>query len=200
MMFAKKVILLAASLLLAMSLWGCSTDFDAENNSATSDATISEATLAGAGNCVGCHEDAELSTADSPDAVADYLAGKHVIHSTHINSDSDSGCLACHDPLGDGTSLEQYITDPANIPLEGLAAVTCETCHGGGGEHVSGQLPVPYVTPDYNRCGQCHNADVDHRKYHPEADNIIEKVSASPHLTGVRKTEAPCVKCHSDEG
>ncbi len=198
-MSGKKVILLAASL-LAMSLWGCSTDFDAENNSAASDATISEATLAGAGNCVGCHEDADLSTADSPQAVADYLAGKHVIHSTSINAGSDSGCLECHDPLGDGPSLEQYITDPANIPLDGLAAVTCETCHGGGGDHVSGQLPVPYVTPDYNRCGQCHNADVDHHKYHPEADSIVEKVSASPHLTGVRKTEAPCAKCHSDEG
>lgn len=197
-MFSKNVILLAASL-LAMSLWGCSTDFDAENDQASGGTTLTEATLAGAGNCVGCHGDADLSTSASPDAVTDYLAGKHVIHSTHINADSDSGCLECHDPLGDGASLEQYI-DAADIPLEGLAAVTCETCHGGGGEHVSGQLPVPYVTPDYNRCGQCHNANVDHHTYHPEADNIVEKVSASPHLTGVRKTEAPCAKCHSDEG
>jgi hypothetical protein len=198
-MFGKNVILLTASL-LAMSLWGCSTDFDAENQAANGSTTITEATLAGAGNCVGCHEEADLSTAASPQAVTDYLAGKHVIHSDHINAAAEAGCLECHDPLGDGPSLEKYITDANDIPIEGLAAVTCETCHGGGGDHVSGQLPVPYVTPDYNRCGQCHNANVDHHTYHPEADNIVEKVSASPHVTGVRKTETPCAKCHSDEG
>ncbi|MDF1578321.1 MAG: cytochrome c3 family protein [Desulfobulbales bacterium] len=194
-MSAKKAILLAASL-LAISLWGCSTDFDARDDQAS---PAAEASLVGAGNCIGCHGDAALSTVASPQVVNDYLAGKHVIHSTHIDA-AAGDCLECHDPLGDGPSLEQFITDASAIPLAGLAAVTCETCHGGGGDHVSGKLPVPYPTPDYNRCGQCHNATVDHHTYHPEADSIVEKVGASPHFTGVRKTEAPCAKCHSDEG
>ncbi|MFO7607407.1 MAG: cytochrome c3 family protein [Desulfurivibrionaceae bacterium] len=209
MMFGKKVILLAASLLLAMSLWACSTDFDARDDQASSAAGAS---LVGAGNCIGCHGDADLSTDASPQVISDYLAGNHVIHSTHIDADSGD-CLECHDPLGDGRSLENLIEPggpfapdppPAEeyIPLAGLAAVTCETCHGGGGNHITDTtgIPVPYVTPDYNRCGQCHNSDFFHNTYHPEADNIVEDYIDSKHLTGTVRNTAVCVKCHTDEG
>ena len=142
-MFGKKVILLAASI-LAMSLWGCSSDFDAENTPASgTGTTVVDNSSVGAANCIGCH------STRNPQVVADYLAGNHVIHSTRITAASDD-CLGCHDPLGDGPSVEPFIA-AGDIPLDGLAAVTCETCHGSGGNHVNG-TPIPYITPDYNRC------------------------------------------------
>lgn len=214
-MFGKKVILLAASI-LALSLWGCSTDFDAGNNQTSGEAgsAVVDTSSVGAANCVGCHEVLDISNTTT--VIADYLAGKHVIHSTHIDA-TDGDCLKCHDPFGDGRGLESLIAatgglydytlvDPtANeseyLPVAGLAAVTCETCHGGGGDHVNGAA-IPYKTPDYNRCGQCHNADFFHRTHGhtAEEDNIVEDYTASKHLSGAIRNSIACVKCHSDEG
>ncbi|MEN8134972.1 MAG: multiheme c-type cytochrome [Thermodesulfobacteriota bacterium] len=222
-MFGKKVIVLAAAI-LAISLWGCSADFEAENNQAaggTGTAVVDNSSV-GAANCIGCHE--VLDIANSTTVVADYLAGKHVIHSTHVDA-ADDCALKCHDPFGDGRSLETYIkvggpydpTDPAKVAetpvvggapvaveadyltANGLAAVTCETCHGGGGDHVNGAA-IPYKTPDYNRCGQCHNSDFFHNGYHPEADNIVEDYTSSKHFSGAIRNSAICVKCHTDAG
>lgn len=227
MMFGKKVILLTASI-LAVSLWGCSSGFDAENaqTSNGSGTNIADSSLIGAGNCIGCHQDASLSTTASPQVIADYLAGKHVLHSTHV--DATATCaLQCHDPLGDGRSLENFIVsgapyDPtllANPPIvsgnpvsteadylsvNGLLAVTCETCHGAGGDHPTSaaNIPMPYKIPDYDRCGQCHNADFFHdtHGHTPEEDNIVEDYKTSKHFSGAVRNQAVCVKCHTDEG
>jgi hypothetical protein len=219
MMFGKKVLLLAATI-LAVSLWGCSSDFDAENNPVAggTGTPVVDASSIGAGNCIGCHEDADLSTIDSPQIVTDYLAGGHVIHPaptdpalTIIDAASPPECLVCHDPIGDGRSLESFIapdgdyapTPSAAIPLAGLAAVTCEACHGAGGDHAvnAAGLPVPYATPDYDRCGQCHNAALIKNNVHPaEGDNILEDYTASKHFSGASRNQAVCVKCHTDEG
>jgi hypothetical protein len=199
MMFGKKVLMLAAAILV-VSLWGCSSDFDAENNPTLggTGAPVVDAASIGAGNCIGCHGDPVLF----PDAtvVADYLLGKHVIHSLDVDA-AAGDCLTCHDPIGDGRSLESLIA-PADIPLAGLAAVTCEACHGAGGDHATNAaaLPVPSKTPDYDSCGQCHNADFTHNTYHPEADNIVENYTASKHFSGSVRNLTICVKCHSDEG
>lgn len=192
-MFGRKMISLAA-LVLALSCWGCSSNFD--NTDSPTPVANDNASYLGAANCVGCHQSYDWSAGD----VSGFLAGKHVIHSTDVNADSGE-CLNCHDPLGDGPNLEQYI-DSSDIPLEGLAAVGCENCHGAGGDHAGGTLSVQYVSPDYTRCGLCHNAnaDADHHEYHPEADSILEKVTASKHFTGMQRTEVICSKCHSDEG
>ena len=153
----------------------------------------------GASTCIGCHEDFSWSS----EIVAKFLASTHVIHSTHIEASSEELCLSCHDPIGDGITLESYI-DPANVPADGLAAVTCEDCHGAGGEHY-GVGPIPAATPDYNACGQCHNDGwttifPPHIAHHPEGNNIVEDYVTSAHFDASGRNEPICVKCHNDEG
>ncbi|MCD6526149.1 MAG: hypothetical protein J7K75_04050 [Desulfuromonas sp.] len=152
--------------------------------------------LVGTAVCIGCHEDFSWSAQE----VADYLAGKHVVHSSHISqADAADDCLDCHDPIGDSAELETLI-DPANVPAEGLAAVGCENCHGAGGDHY-GVGPMPVATPDYTVCATCHDELPDsHLSYHPEANFIATKFVASRHFTTTVITEAICSKCHSDEG
>ncbi|MEW6429742.1 MAG: multiheme c-type cytochrome [Thermodesulfobacteriota bacterium] len=155
----------------------------------------------GADQCINCHQDFSWSAAE----VAAYLAGPHVIHSTHISqSDKNdpAGCLNCHDPIGDGPTLEALI-NAANVPNDatdkGLAAVGCEACHGAGGQHY-GTGPIPNATPDNTTCAACHETlPANHLTFHPEADNIGSKYAASPHASAPRNS-AVCVKCHSDEG
>ena len=150
----------------------------------------------GAGECVDCHQGLSFSQ----EAVADYLESKHVIHSSHINAGSDASCLLCHDPIGDGRTLEPFI-DPEDVPAEGLAAVGCEVCHGGGGQHF-GVGPMPNVNPDFTVCGECHNAlPESHIPHHPFADNILDNYLKSAHYAdGEARDSSPCFRCHSDEG
>ncbi len=88
--------------------------------------------------------------------------------------------------------------DPANVPAEGLAAVGCENCHGGGGEHF-GVGPIPIAKPGISECATCHDNDI-HHTYHPEADFIASKFLESRHYTASVRNEAICSKCHTDEG
>lgn len=167
----------------------------------------------GADQCVICH--------DGEDAVADYLVSKHVVHSHDVDATMGrDGCLACHDPIGDGRLLEGLI-GVDDVPLAGLAAVTCEACHGAGGQHY-GLGPIPIATPDYTVCGKCHSAafattTAGHTAF-TEADNILEDYEASPHAQSLYRgdeledperlllwgtsspNDAICVKCHTDEG
>jgi Zn finger protein HypA/HybF involved in hydrogenase expression len=120
-------------------------------------------------------------------------------------------CQLCHDQLGDGHRLVPGYTGNAPRPVIG-----CESCHGGGAEHY-GVGPIPYPKPDYQRCGQCHNADLpgDHLHYHPNAANIVEDYESSKHFhsinqhtlveTAAAKSEtvqvkALCSRCHTDDG
>lgn len=194
----KKLALVVASLVLA-TLWGCGSNMDSGGDQ-TQGAAGSFGTdgagikYVGASTCISCHEGFSWSE----EAVAAYLEGKHVIHSDHITAASGT-CLECHDPIGDGRTLEGLI-DADDVPAEGLAAVTCETCHGAGGEHY-GAGPIPNASPDFNACGQCHNSDMDHNAYHPEADNIVEDYTASAHRGGNgERNTTKCTKCHTDEG
>ncbi len=159
---------------------------------------------AGAAACIRCHQGFSWSSA----LVEGYLAGKHVIHSSHITEEEvdDSGCT-CHDPIGDGPSLEGYISS-ADVPDGGLAAVGCENCHGAGGEHW-GTGPIPVAKPGPDACGECHDvfddandADGNHRRYHAEGLDIYTNFTASIHWNEgeVSHAENKCVKCHSDEG
>lgn len=158
---------------------------------------IGTGTTAGGGACISCHEDFSWSA----QIVADFLAGKHVVHSSHITAaDAPDGCLACHDPKSDGPDIEQYIA-AADIPAGGLAAVGCENCHGDGGEHY-GAGPIPVARPGAAECGACHDAlpSGSHITYHPEADNIYTDYAASKHAESGDRNEVKCVKCHTDEG
>ena len=147
----------------------------------------------GTASCIACHQDFSWSKA----IVEDFLTGGHVIHNTHIEASSEAACLACHDPIGDGPGIEQYIA-AADIPDEGLAAVGCENCHGAGGEHY-GTGPMPVATPDLTTCEPCHNSTVDHSR-HPEGYDIYENYLVSKHAESGNHNSLKCVKCHTAEG
>lgn len=160
----------------------------------------------GADSCIGCHEGFSWSAK----VVEDYLLGAHVVHSSHITQlNAADGCLDCHDPVGDGAGLEDFI-DAANVPAGGLAAVGCENCHGAGGEHY-GVGPMPVARPEAVKCGTCHGElEPGHLVYHPEANNITEDYLASAHARSINEhtysdgsesdVKASCSKCHTDEG
>jgi Cytochrome c554 and c-prime len=202
----KKLILLSASLLL-LTLWGCSST-DSGGNSVVPDELqdqIFNAKYVGAALCVNCHQDPNVF--DDPDFAArsqeltgEYLNGAHVIHSDQINAGSETACLTCHDPIGDGPLLEQFINQ-ADIPAEGLAAVTCENCHGSGYGHW-GIGPLPDSSPNYNVCGKCHNdALPDSLLPHPpEGDNILARYLGSQHFASGSINASVCARCHTDEG
>ena len=197
----KKLALVVASLVLS-TLWGCGSNMDSGGDQ-TQGAAGSFGTdgagikYVGAATCISCHEGFSWSE----EVVAAYLEGKHVIHSDHIDQQTAKaeGCSECHDPIGDGPTLEGLIP-PANVPAGGLAAIGCENCHGAGGEHY-GAGPIPSAKPDYNACGECHATIPDnHLVYHPEANNIATKLQASGHFTQRLRGGVVCAKCHTDEG
>jgi len=123
----------------------------------------------------------------------------------------DPTCAECHDPLEEGRLVEAYY-DTTGITYLGAVdrpLVGCESCHGGGGQH-NGIGALPYPKPDPTRCGQCHNDDLDHFAYHPEADNILTDYQSAPHTASINshvyvrgddtKIRAKCARCHTDEG
>lgn len=92
--------------------------------------------------------------------------------------------------------------------LQGLL-LGCEACHGSGDGHVNASFPVAYPEPDFDRCGQCHNAsfnEVTHSNV--EGDEIVEGYKSSPHIHSLNEhtllntttVNAKCAKCHTDEG
>lgn len=151
----------------------------------------------GADRCIGCH----ASPIFDSQQVADYLDSRHVIHSSAVNAGLPAGCLSCHDPIGDGGTLERFL-DPAAVPAAGLAAVSCEACHGAGGEHF-GAGPLPHPAPDFNQCGRCHTVLPAGPAGHadPSANGIVEDYAAGSHAASQQGTAiAVCSRCHSDEG
>jgi hypothetical protein len=195
-MCGKRLILLAASLLLATT-WGCSSSMDSGGDDTVGDdlrEKIAASGFVGVDRCIDCHQDFSWSA----ETVYAYLEGAHVIHDKDINAESDADCLDCHDPIGDGQLAEPYI-NKGNIPNEGLAAVTCEACHGTGAEHY-GIGPMPDPVPNYEVCGECHNEEYPHDN--PEGAAIFERYTGSNlgHIDADGRNEARCVKCHNDEG
>ena len=188
-MRAKRLILLAASISL-MALWGCSSSMDSGGNNTGGGG--GPAGFVGADRCIDCHQDFSWSA----EIVQAFLEGLHVIHDQDINAESDAACLECHDPIGDGPLVEPYI-NPADVPDEGLAAVTCEVCHGTGVDHY-GIGPMPNPSPDYTVCGECHNQNYPHDN--AEGADIVELYVASKHAESGDRNDARCVKCHTDEG
>lgn len=195
----KQWLVMLVAVLASFTLWGCGSGGGSGSSAVTDSATLG---TDAAGNafvsssaCIDCHE----SFSWSADVVEDYLAGKHVVHSSHVSANSDASCLECHDPIGDGAGLEGLI-DAANVPEGGLAAVGCENCHGGGGEHF-GVGPMPIAKPGIEQCATCHDVIPEsHLNYHPEADSIATNFLASRHFTASVRNGALCSKCHTDEG
>lgn len=192
--------LIAAGLLGAtLALSGCSGS-DGAPGAAGKDGTdgtdfeVAANTYVGVSACLTCHFNG---------LGEDYLASKHVIHSTHISLTSGAACLECHDPRLEGPSLERYAAvGTANIPAGGLAAVSCEACHGESSNHVD----MPYTfkptaaKPQVADCGSCHTSlPASHLVHHPFADEIADRFATSRH--GNQNARAGfCSACHSHEG
>jgi len=181
--------------LLVGLLAGCGSSRDSASTAGTDGGNLgvdaAGVAFVGATTCIDCHETMSFSE----EAVADYLASKHVINFATIYGYDymlANGCVDCHDPIGDSPSMSALL---------GTAVVTmgCENCHGAGGEHF-GVGPIPSRNPDFNTCGQCHDAlPADHIPHHPLADNIVTNYQQSNHADSPRDG-TPCFRCHSDEG
>jgi predicted CXXCH cytochrome family protein len=157
----------------------------------------------GSASCATCHQNPAVVGAEFTAPLEKYRQSKHLLHSTQISAAAPALCLNCHDPLGDGRTL-QSLVPAANVPAGGLAAVGCENCHGAGGEHF-GAAPVPNVTPDFTVCGNCHNAGLPvgpAGHVGTGVGGILENYQASRHASSVRggATNPVCARCHSDEG
>ncbi|MDF1613737.1 hypothetical protein [Desulfurivibrio dismutans] len=158
----------------------------------------------GADRCLSCHENPGKVT--NTDPAATYLASRHATPGT-IGADADQQCLACHDPIGDGLNLGPWFTDHQQPPA-GMTAVGCEACHGAGTLHWLNFPEHPNPTPDYQACGQCHQAlPAGHSAYAGQgsftgyyADDILDTYRGSAHAGQVNKIGALCQRCHSDEG
>ncbi len=194
----QKITIAGMALSMLLPLWGCSSNLDSDDSETVpsgTQETVQARGFVGADRCIDCHEDFSWSQ----DEVNGFLQSGHVIHSPSNNAASDTTCLECHDPVGDGQLIQDLI-DPANVPPEGLAAVTCEACHGSGEDHF-GIGPMPNAHPEAATCGECHTQlPESHLQFHPEADNIFTDWQASAHADADGRNQTICVKCHNDEG
>ncbi|MFH7321477.1 hypothetical protein ACHHRT_12835 [Desulfurivibrio sp. D14AmB] len=150
----------------------------------------------GSDRCLVCHN----QDGYTPEAVASYLQSRHARPGT-VAADADAGCLACHDPLGDGLRLEPwFLAEPR--PAAGMTAVGCENCHGAGPHHLAVIPEHPNAAPDFNACGRCHTDLAAAAPGHPAAPSgdIIGKYLAGPHAAMAVRGTVACQSCHSDEG
>ncbi|HAL87098.1 MAG TPA: hypothetical protein DCM31_09720 [Deferribacteraceae bacterium] len=204
---SKRLLLLVMVTLLSMFVAvGCGSDGSDGKDGANPDVggivddvidTIDDDTsasndYAGANACITCHNGKTLE---------EHIASKHVTHSTHVSSaDVGDGCTACHDPLNEGIWFEGYL-DSADIPAGGLAAVSCEACHGKASNHISapGKYKPEFSKPGTEQCGTCHATLPDsHIPHHPYADMITERFESGGHSGSARS--GSCSACHSNEG
>lgn len=221
-MRSKRFAVLALSAVLALTLWGCGSSRDGGNIASGEGTSLATAQTVGINNCVTCHANYQ--------AVKDWNdpTNPHA-YNTHYSHFSDPICVTCHDSTGDGHLLPEtpfagLNNDPVNptIPtlaqaLEERPVVGCEACHGGGQYH-RGVGPIPYPTPDPDRCGQCHDKQWDssplltgHKTtYHVQGYGILTDYKASKHGNSIEAhnyasgsttdVRASCSRCHTDQG
>ncbi|BDV43947.1 C-type polyheme cytochrome OmcB [Geotalea uraniireducens] len=121
-----------------------------------------------------------------------------------VASVGDTACIQCHsavtDPLtGEGIVAQYQQNSPHN--QDGLG---CESCHGGGAQH-NGVGPIPYPTPDANRCAACHDGTqsftVGGVATVAPSTNANTAFDTSNHVEGTPShTSGLCIRCHTHEG
>ncbi|MHB8773467.1 MAG: cytochrome C [Syntrophales bacterium] len=107
---------------------------------------------------------------------------------TQVVAVSETACITCH-----STSVERLTGYPivANYTqsVHNLNSVGCQACHGPGGAH-NGIGPIPFPSPNYVQCQQCH-----------DGNRLVTNYAASNHLGAATEDgEAKCNRCHTHQG
>lgn len=198
-MHKRKISLILTIVAGALLLWGCGSNSSSGSPDPVAGNFGTDANgiaFSGTTGCIACHQS---RVGIGNEAVAKFLQSRHLVHGTGISAGASAFCLNCHDPLGEGPTLEQFVP-AANIPAGDLAAVGCENCHGAGGDHF-GIGPIQIVNPGVAECGQCHAGLPSGPAGHASAGNILANYQDSPHADPVAAPAvALCTRCHSDEG
>ncbi len=122
-------------------------------------------------SCQGCHLDAYAAWKASPHARAK--------DSLTPAAQKDARCLSCHSP---------------NENEQGVAGVSCESCHGGGQYYVSQYVMkdpelarlVGLVDPSEKGCRTCHDASSPSLK----PFDFVAKLKAVDHWSAARAKKA----------
>jgi hypothetical protein len=210
--FERSLLVLYSALVLTMSACGNPLDSSSEN-----------AVSAGIGidQCYSCHLDTGYTFYNASFASTIQTIFTEWGQSAHGNAGNfpNTGFFG-HQPASDCTICHDRNLDSRNLAI--LAAtgapggsttprpvVGCEACHGSGDGHINTSFPVAYPEPDFDRCGQCHNASFNEVTHsNPEGDEIVEDYKSSPHIHSLNEhtlldtttVNARCAKCHTDEG
>jgi hypothetical protein len=120
----------------------------------------------------------------------------------------DTACVQCHSATTETLTGETIVSQYQQTSPHNQDGLGCESCHGGGAEH-NGVGPIPYSTPDANRCATCHTGTTDVAFKNsfgnmttivPQATNSNTAFTASKHANVVVETGNSCRRCHSNEG
>lgn len=109
-------------------------------------------------------------------------------------------CTVCHN-IDTHTFLNGIAgVNPSAVGLGSAITHDCENCHGGGQYH-HGVGPIPYPSPNLDRCSVCHTTQG--TKILASAHNYNTD-GADPANAIVLKSEhyvqGVCVRCHTSEG
>ena len=149
----------------------------------------------GAAACSGCHAAtyagwAETNHADARDRKLADLNGHY----------TPASCDECH-TVGFDTTVDNGGFD--ENPIQAMANIQCESCHGPASAHVAGNGDVSEISVSYGEdvCMQCH---VEDSAYHPQMDEwqtsghfngaTMDTTSAGWHYGG------SCSRCHTGNG
>lgn len=136
----------------------------------------------GVTNCVQCHSSmvSEWKETSHAEAIPTLAA---------IYQDNNPSCLPCH-TVGYDPAIANGGYD--EVPVERLANVQCENCHGPASNHNGNPAGID-ISYDANTCGVCHEDE-----HHPYLEEWEESAHARS-LTaagGMVTTNNGCLKCH----
>jgi hypothetical protein len=121
----------------------------------------------------------------------------------------DTPCIQCHSAVADSLTGETIVAQYQQNSPHDQQGLGCESCHGGGAMH-NGVGPIPYSSPDANRCATCHtgttgvafkNSFGNMTTIAPLATNSNTEFTTSNHAKGTPShTSGLCIRCHTHEG
>ena len=177
--------------------------------------TLTAGTYVGITTCGACH-----NTGPAAQMVGPWSKTLHSqIFTSGINGGSGttgSNCLPCHtvgydlnNTANNGgfsylmqqlkwtwpTTLQAGNWSKVPAPLQNVANIQCENCHGPGSEHaLTGDGSAISVPKDSGQCNQCHDAPTHHIKGTAWENSMHAVATTDP------AGNAACVGCHTGTG